>query len=121
MLEKVLKDKTGPSAAWHDLKQRFPIWIEKAPEIPGLVYDVLHRASEGRLRVRLDPAELKKLDRQAETRHRRQVLSILGAALLVAGAVVFGLQAPNPNLASWVGVLLAVGGVGAVFAGWRKR
>jgi len=121
VLEKVMKDKTGPSAAWHDLKQRFPIWIEKAPEIPGLVYDVLHRASEGRLRVRLDPAELKKLDRQAETRHRRQVLSILGAALLVAGAVVFGLQAPNPNLANWVGVLLAVGGVGAVFAGWRKR
>ncbi|TDJ31285.1 MAG: ubiquinone biosynthesis regulatory protein kinase UbiB [Gammaproteobacteria bacterium] len=121
VLEKVMKDKTGPSAAWRDLKQRFPLWVEKAPEIPGLVYDVLHRASEGRLRVRLDPAELKKLDRRADRRHRQHILSVLGGALLIGAAVVFSQQEPNPTAASWLGGLMAASGLGAVFAAWRKR
>ena len=121
VLEKVMKEKTGPSVAWRDFKQRFPIWVEKAPEIPGLVYDVLHRASEGRLRVRLDPAELKKFDRQADRRHRKQVLSVLGGALLIGGAVVFSQQEPTSTVANWVAAVLAASGLGAMFTAWRRR
>lgn len=120
VLERVMRDKTGPGAAFRELRQRFPLWVEKAPEIPDLVYDVLHRAREGTLRARLRVEDLQTLDSSLEKRHRRRVLAIAGAALLVTGVLALGVQWPAP----WLG--WAVSGASAAlavlaFAGaWRR-
>ena len=54
---------------------------------------------------------------------RRMVASVFGAGLLIAAAVLYGLEAGGPRLwsvpaSSWVA---ALGGLGALLAAWPRR
>ena len=42
-LERWMRERFGPKAAFHELKRQLPSWIEKAPKIPGLVHGALTR------------------------------------------------------------------------------
>lgn len=42
-LERWLRDRFGPKAAFKELKRQLPNWIEKAPHIPNLVHGALTR------------------------------------------------------------------------------
>jgi len=42
-LERWMRDRFGPKAAFQELKRQLPSWIEKAPKIPGLVHGALTR------------------------------------------------------------------------------
>lgn len=40
-LEQWMANQVGPQAFWHTLKERAPLWFEKMPELPELLYDSL--------------------------------------------------------------------------------
>jgi len=40
-LEKWIKTQVGPRAFFHKVKQQLPFWLEKLPELPGLIYNAL--------------------------------------------------------------------------------
>ncbi|WP_430461027.1 ubiquinone biosynthesis regulatory protein kinase UbiB [Thalassolituus sp. LLYu03] len=42
-LERWMRERFGPKAAFKELKRQLPGWIEKAPQIPGLVHGALTR------------------------------------------------------------------------------
>lgn len=44
-LEGWLKERYGPKNAWKELKRQLPIWLDRAPEIPNLIYDTLENLS----------------------------------------------------------------------------
>lgn len=61
--------------------------------MPGLLYDYLKQATEGKLVTRIDEQDLADLRRSDETGRRVLVKSISGGALFFSGAMMVGLEA----------------------------
>jgi ubiquinone biosynthesis protein len=113
-LERWMGEQLGLRGLARQVQLNAPRWGEMVPLLPGLAYDVLRQASEGRLRVETSPRELRELRREIRRSGQRTVLAITGAALVIAAAVIYGLDGFTPAMwgrvpaATWL-----LGGLGA--------
>jgi len=114
--ERWMSEQVGGRAFVNGLVGNLPSWAEKAPEIPGLVHQVLHQAAAGHLKLRWESAELSALRAEVRAANRRTVSAITGAALLLAGValVVGGGGAP------WLNGTLTALGCGALLHAWLR-
>jgi len=92
-LEAIMREKHGLDQTAKDLRERLPGWLSKAPEMPGLLHDYLRQATTGKLTSRLDSTDLAELRRDFEKSHRRSLRAMAGAALMLTGALLIGLEA----------------------------
>lgn len=119
-LESIMREKHGIDQTARRLAERMPGWIGKAPEMPGLVHEFLRQATSGQLRTRLESTDLEALRRLQEHGERRRWRTTAGGALLIAGALLTGLDA-GPWLPAGLSlsglVLIALGG----WLLWRGR
>lgn len=120
-LEKWTRDQVGPRALLKELKLRAPQWAAQFPALPGKLFNLIHLAETGKLRVRWDEATLDVLRQEVRRASRRVVLAMVGGACLVSAAVILGLDGYAPTmagsapLATW---LLGVIGLGFIIAAW---
>jgi len=91
-LERILKEKHGIDQAARDLRERLPVWLSKAPDMPGLLHDYLKLATEGKLVTKTDPRELDRLQKDQHKANRRLLWAISGSALFFSGSVLTGFQ-----------------------------
>ncbi len=91
-LERWMKDQVGPKAMIRSVKKNAPDWGTQLPEIPGLIHDVFHRASRGELQLRWQSEELKQLQTDLHRSTGRTTRTIAGAALLISGSVLLGMD-----------------------------
>ncbi|MDF1762988.1 MAG: ubiquinone biosynthesis regulatory protein kinase UbiB [Oleibacter sp.] len=87
-LERWMRERFGPKAAWREFKRQLPSWIEKGPQMPGLVHGALTRLNhmdENQMAMQMQLLSLQKsLDAQRYQR-RHQMLGTLG--FLAGGAI----------------------------------
>lgn len=103
ILEKWLKRQVGVKAFVKRVRQNFPYWSEKLPEIPGLIYEVLNETRE---RQALDRANHTSKDRNQKINMKRYSWFGLGFAFLMSGALV----SAQPLSIGWTaGVLAGMG------------
>lgn len=88
-LEQWMKDRVGPKAAYHSLKQQAPDWLDKMPHVPQLVFDTMQSVKNTSLQ-RVDEQRKKQARRQAEK--ERLQSNRLMAAGLIGMAVLFGVD-----------------------------
>jgi ubiquinone biosynthesis protein len=100
-LERILREKHGLDRAARDLRERLPLWLSKAPDMPGLLHDYLKLATEGKLIRRIDPRDLEQLRRQESAVSRRYVRAASGGALFFSGALLIGLEVGPWYLFGW--------------------
>jgi len=122
-LERWMSDQLGVRGLARQLQQNAPRWGEIVPMMPGLAYDVLRQAQDGRLRVEWSSRELPEIRREIRRAGQRSVLAVTGGALVVAAAVIYGLDGFTP--AMWGHVPVAtwlLGGLGAalLLAAWPE-
>ena len=91
-LETILREKHGLDQAAKDLRERLPGWLSKAPDMPGLLHDYLKQATTGQLTSRMDSAELGQLRANLEQSQKSTQSTIVGAAVLLGGAILTGLE-----------------------------
>jgi ubiquinone biosynthesis protein len=111
-LEKVMREKHGIDQAASDLRERLPGWLSRAPDMPGLLHDYLKQATEGTLVSRLDRGDLEELGKSRERASRRNARAVSGGAMLLAGALLTGLEA-----GPWFWFELSAAGLAAMAAG----
>jgi ubiquinone biosynthesis protein len=92
-LEAIMREKHGLDQTARELRERLPGWLSQAPEMPGLLHDYLQQATSGRLTSKLDSSDLASLRREIEISHRRTLRVLAGAALMLTGALLLGLEA----------------------------
>jgi ubiquinone biosynthesis protein len=111
-LENWFKRQVGPQAVYNKVRGHLPEWAQQWPEVPGLVHDLLHRAVEGKLELRLDGREFDKLRAEIRRNRQRTVAAIAGAAMGLSAALLLATgPAELPNVSLISGFL---GGLGAV-------
>ena len=91
-LEAILREKHGLDQTAKDLRKRLPGWLNRAPEMPGLLHDYLKQATEGNLTTRIDSQDLARLQATQEDSDRRTLRVISGGALLITGALLTGME-----------------------------
>jgi ubiquinone biosynthesis protein len=127
-LEEWVRDRVGVKATLKELHKQAPRWGEIFPALPAVVYEVLRKANEGKLRVTSNSDELVRLRLEIRRANQRSVMATVGAAFLISSAVLLGLDGYVPTmvstifgdapLMSWVLGLL---GLYLVWAGWPGR
>ena len=116
-LEQWMRERVSVPALMERVRERFPRWMQLAPEIPELVHELLRReaaapsAPSASSRTPGAPAARTALAPPAFAARAgdRVALAIAGAGLVIAGAVLLG----HPPADHGLGPGLAVGGLGA--------
>jgi ubiquinone biosynthesis protein len=110
-LERWMKDRVGPKAAYHSVKQQIPDWLDKMPQVPQLVFDTLmHVKNQQALRDTEWQAHQEQLAKHARIRRRKTA----AAVLLVMVAVGFG----HPELKEWLEEISLIGWGVIAFSAW---
>jgi ubiquinone biosynthesis protein len=120
-LEQWMREQLGGKALLRELKTQAPRWSETLPRLPALAHEVLEQARAGRLEVRMKSDDLALVRREIRRANQRTVLAVVGAALLLSAATIYGLDGFQPAmvagapLMSWV---LGALGTYLVLAAW---
>ena len=113
-LEAILREKHGLDKTAKELRERLPGWLNRAPEMPGLLHDYLKQATEGNLVTRIDSQDLARLQANQEDSDRRTLRAISGGALLVTSALLTGFE-----VGPWyLGGLPVIGLVSGLLGAW---
>jgi len=122
-LEDWMRERMGPEAAVRKVQENLPRWVHQLPEIPGLVADALRRTRSSERHLEDQRRELRHLRRELREAGQRNFLGIVGAALLVSAALVYGLDGYQPTmlwsapLMTW---LLGILGVTLLLLAWPR-
>jgi ubiquinone biosynthesis protein len=91
-LERILRERHGIDQAAKDLRERLPGWLSRAPDMPGLLYEYLKLATDGKLLTKIDPRDLEQLRKDESQANRSKLRATSGSALFFGGAVMTGLE-----------------------------
>lgn len=87
-IEDWMHDQVGVRALFKGLKTHLPKFLEKAPEAPILLNEILSQAAKGKLRIQYDSQQLEKLERTIREGQRKQSLLLISALLIVTGILI---------------------------------
>jgi ubiquinone biosynthesis protein len=123
VLQRILVERYSPQRLAAEFREQLPELVTRAPEMPRLLHAWLSQQVEGRQHLHMHSRDLAELSRSVRELQRRIVASVLGTGLLIAAAVLYGLEAGGPRVwsvpaSSWVA---AVGGLWALLAAWPRR
>lgn len=123
-LERWIAQQIGPKALIRHLRENAPLWVERLPKLPNLVFEVLEQAKKGELHYKLDDVQLKLIKDEIRGTNQRQYVAITGSGMIISASVIAALDGyakvmfgPLPLL-SW---FLASFGIAMLVAGWPKR
>ncbi len=120
-LEEWMRDQLGARALIRELKKHAPRWGETLPALPGIAFEVLRQARDGKLRVEMSSKEIERVRREIRRSNQRTVLAVVGAALILSAAALLGLDGYAPRIIAGAPLLTWVlGGLGVylVLAAW---
>ena len=123
VLEKILVRRYSPRNVAAELRKRLPEIMTHTPEMPRLIHGWLKQQVEGRHEMGIHAKELADIAQSLHNLQRRAVSAILGAALLIVAAVLYGLEAGGPHVlsvpvAAWIA---GIGGLWALLAAWPRK
>jgi ubiquinone biosynthesis protein len=123
-LERWMSEHMGPRAFIRTLRNEFPKWWAMLPEIPALVHEGLRRAGREESARESTAREIEQLRRQLRSQHRRLYFVAAGSGLLIAGAVMLGMDVTLYGEALWgrvLGWVLAALGGFMLLRGWPEH
>lgn len=111
-MENWIKERFGPKGALREFKRQLPNWIEKGPQIPGLIHSSLSKlsqidASQAEISNQLNRLS-KELRQQRSQKSQQQI-----ATLIIACGILIWWQSPIPELPEYTSGLVV--GFGALW------
>jgi ubiquinone biosynthesis protein len=107
-LERTMSEQLGARSLLRNLKDNIPAWNDTLPEMPQLAHRFLEQATSGKLQVEWTSRELQQLRAEVRRANRRSISAIIGTGLLLAAAIIYGLDGYAPTvvmgapLLSWI-------------------
>jgi len=123
-LEKWMADQIGPRALFRHLKENVPLWAEQLPKIPGILFDVLEQAKEGKISVELKATQMGELRSEIRKANHRTFAATIGGALIVSASVIAALDGYQKMIiagAPFISWVLGGLGVALILVAWPRR
>jgi ubiquinone biosynthesis protein len=87
-IERWMHDQVGVKALVRGVQTYLPKFLEKLPETPMLLHDVIQKASQERLQVNYRASQLDDIDKTLRQGQRRNGLWILASAAAIGGTLI---------------------------------
>lgn len=116
-MERWMHDRVGLRGLYKGTRKNIPYWVDRLPEIPNKLVDLIERAKEGKLQIEWKSSDLERIRNEIRTDNKRKILAIIASAFVISAAVIYGFDGHSPSMLlgapviSWV-----LGGFGAVVA-----
>lgn len=93
-LKRWLREQIGPKALFNEAKEQFPDWLHKAPKIPAMLFDNIHRLGQGLEKIDNLKRDFTLLEKHKLAQSLAQKYAIIGSGFaLLAGILYLGLPA----------------------------
>ena len=118
LLEKWMNERTGLRGLVRGTRDNVPHWLERLPEVPGQVIDLLERVRDGRIQLEWRTTEMDKLRSELRANSRRSTLTVIGSILTLAAVVLYGITGEPASIGDVpiVTLILGAAGLGALLA-----
>ena len=120
-LERTMSEQLGARSLLRNLRDSVPAWSDALPDMPAQAHRLLEQATAGKLQLQWTSDDLKQLRREVHRANRRTAGTVVGTGLLVASAVIYGLDGYAPTMvlgAPWLSWLGLFGGVLLIAVNW---
>ena len=97
-LERTMSEQLGARSLLRNLKDSIPAWSDALPDMPVLAHRFLEQATTGKLQVEWTSKELLRLRAEIRRANRRSISAIIGTGLLLAAAIIYGLDGYAPTM-----------------------
>ena len=109
-LERTMSEQLGARSLLRNLKDSIPAWSDALPEMPVLAHRFLEQAGSGKLQVEWTSKELRRLRSEVRHANRRTISAIIGTGLILAAAIIYGLDGYAPAVVMGAPLLTWVSG-----------
>ncbi len=113
-LERWVTDRTGIRGLIKGTRENIPYWIDRLPELPTGMLDLLERIREGRFKFEWKQDELENLRKEIRAGNRRTILAIIGATLMIGCFILLGFNNPILGLSDTTFITWILGAAGTV-------
>jgi ubiquinone biosynthesis protein len=97
-LERTMSEQLGARSLLRNLKDSIPAWSDALPDMPVLTHRFLEQATTGKLQVEWTSKELLRLRAEIRRANHRSISAIIGTGLLLAAAIIYGLDGYAPTM-----------------------
>ena len=94
-LERWMLGRSGIRGLLKGTRNNLPYWIDRLPELPNHIIDLLERIREDRFKFDWKQDELENLRNEVKESNRRNILAIFGATLLIGCFILVGVNNPS--------------------------
>jgi len=105
-IERWMHNQVGVKALMRGVQTYLPKFLEKLPETPMLLHDVIQKASQERLQINYRASQLEDIDKTLRQGQRRNGLWILASAAALGGTLLLDITTDyswmNISVLSWV-------------------
>ena len=123
-LERWMREQIGPKAFVKHIKENAPMWAERLPHIPNMMFEFLEQAKEGKLKMELQPGQLEQVKKEIRRANRRNYAAITGGSLVVSATLLVAFDGYTPTMlgnmpfSSWI-----LGAIGVILlaAAWPNE
>ena len=91
-LEKWMKDKIGPQSFFKHIKENAPLWSERLPKLPNLIFDALEQVKKGEFKVELNETQMQEIKKEIKSGNSRSIRAITGGSLLIVAALLINVD-----------------------------
>ena len=122
-LERWMSQQLGVRAFVRSMQKNAPQWIEKMPEIPGLIHHILKQAEQGRLHDNSSlEQKLEKLQQEIREQNRIVRNVVLGAIFILAAVLLQALLGSGQLMLGNMPLLsLLLGGAGIYYLFFTRQ
>ena len=89
-LERWMRQRTGVRGLVKETRDNLPYWLDRLPDLPNNVIDLVDRLRDGRVQIEWKQDELRRLRLEMRENNRRNLLAIVGATLLICSFLLVG-------------------------------
>lgn len=119
-IEKWVKQQMGPKAFFHKVKENFPLWLERLPEVPGLVYQTLQHFKAEEIRE-VEKAKQQENESEVYLADRKKLYTEMAIAFLLMGVFSFIVGEDNYFSVMRLGLIFIFTGVGLFLVSLLSR
>lgn len=120
--ERWMRDRLGVRGLVQGLKDNLPRWIDRLPNLPNRLFDVVDNFRNIDSGKALVLVELKNIQTEIKQANQHSVLATIGSAFIICAAVIFGLDGFSPAMLAGVPYLTWLfGGAGLVLLVFSYR
>ncbi len=123
-LERWMEQRIGLRGVIKDAKINIPKLIERLPNLPNRIVDVMDRLYEGKLELENKSQEIHELRQEMQTYNKRTVLAVVGSGFLLSSSIIYALDNTmhgeflSVPIVSW---LLGFAGMLLLYLSWQDK